>query len=405
MLKKIPQILFSRGTDLLNRDQFENAMSIFELYPEDPKCQVRIAEIIYRDDVRPDAERRSFELLQKAAENDYVDAFFHLAYFYESGIGVDSSLEKAKCWYRKCIDLKSPNALLKLGDIRTIGRNGQTDWVQTYRYFYLSYLVTGSSRSMEMMNDALHCMTKTQHEQALSLADDWIDSKYKLQIRGLDQDVTQVIQSDEDFKFVTGNCETLLTFLQVKHILELIKDAKFDAATEGLEAFISDPLGQFLLGLINYQDQDRHSGLQNALPYFKSAAEQGCTLAFFRLGYCYAQGAGTEINIPEANNWYTKAAELGDSKAQHNLAQLHYRCVEMPREYIRAYKWFFMSLAHGCHDAERHSISLFNKLSPAEQEEALSAVESCVEKIYETPEEQRHPDHRRFFPAPNKSKL
>lgn len=401
MLKKIPPVLLTRGIDLLNKNQFESAMQVFELYPDDPACQARMAEIIYQDDGRPDRESVAFSLYKQAAEQGYIDAFFFLAYFYECGIGVEVSLEQAKHWYLKCIDLDAPNGLLRLGNIYLLGKDGKSDWVQAYRYFYLSFVATGSSKALVMMNDALYCMTRSEHEQALSLADDWIESRYKLHIKGLDQDVDMFLRTQDDFKFVTGNCETSLTFMQTKQVLGMLNNKKFDAATEILHAYIEDALGQFLLGLVNYVDKSRYSGRRDAIAFFKAAASKGCPLAFFRLGYCFAEGDGIAVNVAHSIGWYLKAAELGDSVAQYNLAQLHYRCVELPRDYISSYKWFFLSHAHGCSAAERQIIGLINKMSQADQDDSWAAVEICVEKIYETKVEHRHPDHGRYFGKTN----
>lgn len=401
MLKKIPPALLTRGIDLLNTNQFESAMRVFELYPDDPACQARMAEIIYQDDGRPDRESIAFSLYKQAAENGHADAFFFLAYFYECGIGVEVSIERAKHWYLKCIDLDEPNGMLRLGNIYLLSNDGKSDWVQAYRYFYLSYIATGSSRALEMMNNALYCMTRSEHEQALSLADDWIEARYKLHIKGLDQDVDKFLRTEDDFIFVTGNCETSLTFMQTKQVLGMLKNQQFDPATEILEAYIEDGLGQFLLGLLNYVDKSRHSGKSDAIPFFKAAASRGCPLAFFRLGYCFAEGDGVAVNVADSIFWYLKAAELGDSVAQYNLAQLHYRCVELPRDYISAYKWFFMSHAHGCNAAERQIIGLINKMSQADHDEAWAAAEICVEKICETKVEHRHPDHGRYFGKTN----
>jgi TPR repeat protein len=397
MLKKIPPALLTRGIDLLNKNQFESAMRVFELYPDDPACQARMAEIIYQDDGRVDRESVAFSLYKQAAEQEYVDAFFFLAYFYECGIGVEVSLEHAKHWYLKCIDLDVPNGLLRLGNIYLLSKDGKSDWVQAYRYFYLSYVTTGSSRALEMMNDALYCMTRSEHEQALSLADDWIESRYKLHIKCLDQDVDKVLRTEEEFKFVTGNCEASLTFSQTKQVLGMLKSKQFDAATGILQAYIEDALGQFLLGMVNYVDKSRPSGRRDAIPFFKAAASKGCPLAFFRLGYCFAEGDGVAANVADSIVWYLKAAELGDSVAQYNLAQLHYRCVELPRDYISAYKWFFLSHAHGCSAAEHQLFGLTNKMSDVDQDESWAAVRMCVEKISEIKIEHRHPDHGRYF--------
>ena len=53
--------------------------------------------------------------------------------------------------------------------------------------------------------------------------------------------------------------------------------------------------------------------------HIRKAAEQGDADAQFNLGAMYANGAGAELDIVEAVNWYRKAAEQGNSAAQFNL--------------------------------------------------------------------------------------
>ncbi|WP_408595137.1 tetratricopeptide repeat protein, partial [Limnohabitans sp.] len=361
MKKVISRFELSAAIDLMNKDQNTAAMLILKRYPDDAECQVRMAEIIYGDSSQPDHEERAFALFKISAAKGHAHAYFYLGYFYECGIGVEPSLEDAKAWYLKCIDYDSSAGLSRLAGLYARGVDGMPDHVQAYRYYYLSYIASGQPKALVHMDDMLYCMTREQHERALSLADDWIEAQYKLQIKGLDQDVDQVLQTEADFDYVKGNCETSLTFLQTKQVLRQIKGKQFDAATDLLQNHISDAFGQFLLGLVNYSDEGRQSGKQDSIQFFTAAAIQGCPFAFFRLGHCIAEGLGTNVNVPEAVRWYTKAALMGDSVAQHNLAQLHYRCVDLPRDYVSAYKWFFLSLAHGCRPAEHQYVGLINK--------------------------------------------
>jgi TPR repeat protein len=41
------------------------------------------------------------------------------------------------------------------------------------------------------------------------------------------------------------------------------------------------------------------------------------------LGFCYRNGIGTDINEQKAVELYQKAANLGSSAAQHNLAIMY----------------------------------------------------------------------------------
>ena len=49
---------------------------------------------------------------------------------------------------------------------------------------------------------------------------------------------------------------------------------------------------------------------------YKSAAEQECPEAQYKLGRCYFFGVGVERDENKAVEWYFKAAEQGNAEAQ-----------------------------------------------------------------------------------------
>ncbi len=59
----------------------------------------------------------------------------------------------------------------------------------------------------------------------------------------------------------------------------------------------------------------------------------------FDLGVLYASGCGVEKDQNEALRWYRKAAERGDSRAQYNLATAYFEGDGVPVDYATAYFW------------------------------------------------------------------
>ena len=53
--------------------------------------------------------------------------------------------------------------------------------------------------------------------------------------------------------------------------------------------------------------------------YYKIAAKLGFTKAQYKLGVCYRDGFGVEIDINKALLWFNKAADQGDIFAKHNI--------------------------------------------------------------------------------------
>ncbi|MEN2466198.1 tetratricopeptide repeat protein [Ornithinibacillus sp. JPR2-1] len=61
---------------------------------------------------------------------------------------------------------------------------------------------------------------------------------------------------------------------------------------------------------------------EEAISWYKMAAEQGDSYGEFNLGLCYENGIGTPINIKKAKIWYQKAALKGDEQAKERLKGL-----------------------------------------------------------------------------------
>ena len=60
--------------------------------------------------------------------------------------------------------------------------------------------------------------------------------------------------------------------------------------------------------------------LKMAFAMFQKIAEKtGLALAESMVGYCFGKGEGVEQNWTKAVEWYTKAAEKGNSTAMYNL--------------------------------------------------------------------------------------
>ena len=68
-------------------------------------------------------------------------------------------------------------------------------------------------------------------------------------------------------------------------------------------------------GLSCYNDEN----YEEAVKYFRQAAEQGHVTAQLNLGICYEKGQGVPQNYTEAVAWYHKAAEQGDVNAKYRL--------------------------------------------------------------------------------------
>jgi hypothetical protein len=59
-----------------------------------------------------------------------------------------------------------------------------------------------------------------------------------------------------------------------------------------------------------------------AIKWYRKAAEQGHCEAEYAMGMSYSYGIGVDANPAEAQKWYRKAAAQGHTKAKEALEQL-----------------------------------------------------------------------------------
>ena len=67
---------------------------------------------------------------------------------------------------------------------------------------------------------------------------------------------------------------------------------------------------------------------EEAVKWYRKAAEQGYASAQYNLGVCYYNGKGVEQDYEEVVKWYRKAAEQGHPRAQYHLKKLRDEKIE-----------------------------------------------------------------------------
>ena len=87
--------------------------------------------------------------------------------------------------------------------------------------------------------------------------------------------------------------------------------------------------------------------LEEAIYYFRKAAEQGDTTAQFWLGYCYNNGHGVKKDMNKAAQWYEQAANYGNADAQCNLGYCYYTGDGVEQDDNKAVYWFERAAKQG----------------------------------------------------------
>ncbi|MGH8550708.1 MAG: tetratricopeptide repeat protein, partial [Methylococcales bacterium] len=105
-----------------------------------------------------------------------------------------------------------------------------------------------------------------------------------------------------------------------------------------------------------------------AVNWYRNAAQQGNRLAQYNLGWMLDIGDGLERNLDEAVSWYAKAARLGDQYAPFNIGALYFSGRDVPRDPEKALFWFEVAVANGNEKAGKWRDKIAEHLSPEQLE-------------------------------------
>ena len=106
-----------------------------------------------------------------------------------------------------------------------------------------------------------------------------------------------------------------------------------------------------------------------AVKWSRKAADQGHPGAQNRLGVMYDNGQGVPQDDTEAVKWYRLAAEQGNADAQHNLGMMYEAGEGVTKDLASAYLWFDLSArtypaGKDRDDAIKHRDSVAAKMTP-----------------------------------------
>ena len=110
---------------------------------------------------------------------------------------------------------------------------------------------------------------------------------------------------------------------------------------------------QFRLGLCYENGRGITKDATQAVTWYRKAAEQGHAPAQSNLGYCYGTGTGVAKDATQAVYWYRKAAEQGLAPAQYNLGWCYQHGRGVTADKVQAIAWYRKAAEQGDADAKK----------------------------------------------------
>jgi len=144
------------------------------------------------------------------------------------------------------------------------------------------------------------------------------------------------------------------------------------ASSQGL------PEAQLACGEIYFWGTDNQPrDFVKAFPYFQNAAKSDVLKAQNLLGLCYRDGFGTSTDHQLAEEWFRRAAERNDPKAQSNLAHLlgvTSAGLDQSPKKVEALKWLIIS----SNQKEITAVKSLNVIRPTLDPKLLAAGEKAA---------------------------
>jgi hypothetical protein len=117
---------------------------------------------------------------------------------------------------------------------------------------------------------------------------------------------------------------------------------------------------------------------QEAVRWFRKAAEQGNAYAQGTLGVLYYNGTGVAQDYQEAVRWYRKAAEQGNPAAQGNLGGVYSTGQGVAQDYVEAWMWLSLAVMRSDGDDRKKwaaaRAAVAQKITPQQVTEAERRV-------------------------------
>ena len=135
-------------------------------------------------------------------------------------------------------------------------------------------------------------------------------------------------------------------------VIDTTSTSDNDLASFFSRAAHGDADAQCHIGICYLNGDGVEQNAQEAVEWFRKAAEQGHADAQNRLGVRYDRGEGVSQNSEIAAQWFLKAAKQGHAKAQYNIGDYYLSGNRVPEDFNQAIYWLSKAAEQGHTDAQ-----------------------------------------------------
>ena len=168
--------------------------------------------------------------------------------------------------------------------------------------------------------------------------------------------------------------------------MEKDKEKVFRACKRNPSLCVED---SFVLGVCYHRGDGVEKDMEQAIKWYRKAAEKGYAPAQYELGECYYKGEGVEKDMWEAFEWYHLAAENGYAGAIYKVGMWFYRS----NDFVKAFEWYrsvaeqgfahgqymlgkFYAMGEGVEKDVTEAVKWYQKAAAQGDENAIAALQN-----------------------------
>ena len=235
---------------------------------------------------------------QEGAENGEAPSQYKLGECYDIGKGVKKDLSQALNWYEKAAQQGYKDVAFTVAERYENGIGARQDWPKACQWY---------AKSAQNGNAEAQYQLANHYDRGIGVQKEFQTAVYWYQ--------QAAAQNHVEAQVVLGKCYE--TGHGTPQQPEKAKDMYSKAAEQG------NVFAQFFLGQCYEKGFGVEEEPVIALGWYTKSAENGFVDAQRRLADCYLNGYCVRGNIRKAASWYEKAAEQGDSYSAEKLKTLY----------------------------------------------------------------------------------
>ena len=101
------------------------------------------------------------------------------------------------------------------------------------------------------------------------------------------------------------------------------------------------------VGLLWAKGYEGKQSYEEALRWWKQAAERGYAVSMNNIGLAYANGDGVAVDMKQAFDWWFKSAMLGNAWAMNSVGDCYETGEGVGQDYAQALTWYRTAAEHG----------------------------------------------------------